>query len=104
MGCFNSKDNDSEKDDGGDRKRQKIIKWSYNMVEDKTWTKPEKNEFKARFEGSTEKMLEFLNTKGMENDMKVFLPGELDGYDITIEDCTNCDFYILDITSQVCII
>eukprot|EP01060_Flectonema_neradi_P040637 TRINITY_DN9351_c0_g1_i4.p1 TRINITY_DN9351_c0_g1~~TRINITY_DN9351_c0_g1_i4.p1 ORF type:complete len:390 (+),score=78.35 TRINITY_DN9351_c0_g1_i4:145-1314(+) len=100
MGCLSSK-GDDEKEDSGNRKRPKVVKWSYDLVEHKKWSKPEKEEFKQRFGGSTDKMLEFLNTKGLVGETKVFLPGELDGYDITFEDCTDCDFYVLDITSQI---
>eukprot|EP01064_Diplonema_japonicum_P037068 TRINITY_DN8595_c0_g1_i1.p1 TRINITY_DN8595_c0_g1~~TRINITY_DN8595_c0_g1_i1.p1 ORF type:complete len:399 (+),score=76.10 TRINITY_DN8595_c0_g1_i1:1297-2493(+) len=107
MGCLGSKDKDElEKAEKGRDRRQ--FKWSYDCVEEKRWKGPGKDEFIARFreEGETAaegraKMEKHLNSVELEGETRVWMPGELDGYDITFDKCNGCDFYVLDITSQV---
>ena len=108
MGCLESKDGDPSREDPSDRKKnaknsaedREMKKWSYNYGDDK-WKVPKKEDFLARFNGDKETMLEFLNVNELNNDVKVYRTGELDGYDVTFKGCVNTDVYILDITSQV---
>eukprot|EP01059_Diplonema_ambulator_P036296 TRINITY_DN9001_c0_g1_i5.p2 TRINITY_DN9001_c0_g1~~TRINITY_DN9001_c0_g1_i5.p2 ORF type:complete len:395 (+),score=106.03 TRINITY_DN9001_c0_g1_i5:34-1218(+) len=105
MGCLGSKDKDVEIEDSAKAKK---FKWSYDCVEEKRWKPPNKEDFIARFrdEGDTPaegraKMEKHLNSGNMSGETRIWMPGDLDGYDITFDKCTDCDFYVLDITAQV---
>ncbi|KAJ9448845.1 Tubulin-folding cofactor C [Diplonema papillatum] len=114
MGCFETKEAPEEKKDkekGAKKKgasKDPLEKWSYETVEEKPWKMPSKDEFMSRFStgeddpaAARKRMLAFLNTKDAKNETKVYLPGELDNFDVTFEGCENCDFYILDLSSQI---
>eukprot|EP01061_Rhynchopus_euleeides_P015389 TRINITY_DN26295_c0_g1_i1.p1 TRINITY_DN26295_c0_g1~~TRINITY_DN26295_c0_g1_i1.p1 ORF type:complete len:450 (+),score=119.76 TRINITY_DN26295_c0_g1_i1:119-1468(+) len=113
MGCLESKE-DPESAQGTEAVRKgkkgdkspssaadkELRKWSYHVSDDK-WKMPTKEEFMGRFDGDRERMQAFLNVSRLYNDIKVFKPGELDGYDVTVSGCNGADIYILDNSSQV---